>query len=735
MNQKRISKMPANDRSTIDQNYYIAATTAILEQSPRILKHGQMFAIFDHYGDVRHQSSHPEGIFYNDTRHVSQMELLLNGFRPLILSSSVLQNDGLLTVDLANPDFYLHGRLVMARDLIHLRRLKFLWGGVCYEQLMIHNFDLIERDITLTLKFEADFMDIFEIRGRPQVARGEINASRVSDCEIRTQYHAVDGRLSETVFHFDPRPTKIDVQTAEFRMTLGPKERRFHYIELKCQPESERVEKNPRRCFYLNLREARRWRRTARDRAVVIESSDNLFNETIERAVSDLYMLTTDTEYGPYPYAGIPWFSTVFGRDGIITALQSLWLDPEIARGVLLYLAATQATEKNPEIEAEPGKILHETRAGEMARLGEVPFFRYYGSVDATPLFVVLAGEYLQRTGDLATVKLLWPKIEAALHWIDAYGDIDGDGFVEYQAHRPFGLKNQGWKDSDDSVFHADGELATGPISLCEVQGYVYAAKRLASSMARLLGKVKLAATLEAAAQSLKAQFEEAFWCEDLSTYALALDGNKRPCRVRSSNAGHALFAGIAGPEHARRLADTLLSADGFSGWGIRTIAASERRYNPMAYHNGSVWPHDNGLIALGLGRYGFKNHTLKVFRGILDTATHMDLRRLPELFCGFNRPQRGGPTFYPVACSPQAWASSSIFALMQACLGLEFDPQAGEIRFHDPVLPESLEELRLGKLHLGNRTVDVTLRNYKGRIAVDSGDCTGDLRVVVVVH
>ena len=725
--------MSTNDRSEINQNYYISDTTAVLERSPRILKHGRMFAIFDRYGDVRHQPSHPEGIFYNDTRHVSRMELLLNGFRPLMLSSSVLQNDGLLTVDLANPDFYLNGRLAMARDLIHLRRLKFLWGGVCYERLMSHNLAVIERDMTLTLKFEADFIDIFEIRGRPQARRGKTNVSKVSDREIRAQHHAADGQPSETVFRFEPRPTKIDVQTAEFEMTLGPRERRFHYMELRCRPEIEGVEETPRRCFYLNLREDRRWRRAARDRAVVIESSDNLFDETIERAVSDLYMLTTDTEYGPYPYAGIPWFSTVFGRDGIITALQSLWLDPEISRGVLLYLAATQATEENPEIDAEPGKILHETRAGEMARLGEVPFFRYYGSVDATPLFIVLAGEYLQRTGDLTTIKSLWPKIEAALNWIDEYGDIDGDGFVEYRARRPSGLQNQGWKDSDNSIFHADGELATGSISLCEVQGYVYAAKLLAASMARSLGKAGIAATLEAQAQNLKERFEKAFWCEDLSTYALALDGRKRPCRVRSSNAGHALFAGIADPERARRLADTLLDDDGFSGWGIRTIAGSEKRYNPMAYHNGSVWPHDNGLIALGLGRYGFKDHALKVFRGILDTATHMDLRRLPELFCGFNRPKHGDPTLYPVACSLQAWASSSIFALMQACLGLGFDPQAGEIRFHDPVLPEFLEELRLGKLHLGNGTVDVTLRNYNGRIAVDVGDCTGDLKVVVV--
>jgi glycogen debranching enzyme len=349
-----------------------------------------------------------------------------------------------------------------------------------------------------------------------------------------------------------------------------------------------------------------------------------------------------------------------------------------------------------------------------------VPFARYYGSVDSTPLFVVLAGMYFERTGDLATIEALWPNLEAALNWIDRYGDRDGDGFVEYFRRSERGLDNQGWKDSKDSISHADGSLAGSPIALCEVQGYVYGAKRHAAALARHIGLAPLAASLEHQAENLRTRFEEAFWCEDIGTYALALDGDKRPCRVRASNAGQVFFTGIADHARVARAADLMFRRDFFCGWGIRTLAASERRYNPMSYHNGSVWPHDNALLALGLSRYGLTDKVAQLFEALFDAASYMELRRLPELFCGFVRKPGVGPTLYPVACAPQAWASASPFALLQACLGLSFDHRAELVHFHHPRLPKFLDEVVIRSLAIGNSRMDLMLRRHGADVSVN---------------
>jgi glycogen debranching enzyme len=411
-----------------------------------------------------------------------------------------------------------------------------------------------------------------------------------------------------------------------------------------------------------------------------------------------------------------------------------LWIDPDVARGVLRRLAAFQARAVDPFADAAPGKILHEMRGGEMAALREVPFAQYYGSVDSTPLFVLLAGLYVERTGDESTLRELWPAIEAALGWIDGPGDPDGDGFVEYRRATDQGLANQGWKDSFDAIFHADGTLAEGNIALAEVQGYVFAGKRLAARCARRLGKIDLARGLERAADSLAARFEQAFWMPDLGTYALALDGMKRPCRVRTSNAGQLLFTGIACDERARMVAADLMRPAFFTGWGIRTVALGEARYNPMSYHNGSIWPHDNALIALGLARYGLKHSVEHVFKGLFDAATYMDFRRLPELFCGFRREPRRGPTLYPVACSPQAWASATPFTLLEAALGLQFDATASEIRLHNPRLPVFLNEVILRDIRLGESSVDLRLRRHDEDVSLEVLRTRGNIRVSIVL-
>jgi glycogen debranching enzyme len=446
-------------------------------------------------------------------------------------------------------------------------------------------------------------------------------------------------------------------------------------------------------------------------------------------------MLITETEDGSYPYAGVPWFSTPFGRDGLITALEMLWVDPCVAQGVLQFLARTQATDFDPHVDAEPGKILHEMRHGELARVGEVPFFRYYGSVDATPLFVLLAGRYYERTGDADTLRALWPNIEAALAWIDGPGDVDGDGFVEYRTQRQDGLVNQGWKDSADAVFHADGRLADGPIALVEVQAYVYAAKCTIARVARALGHHVQASRLVAEAQALKSRFEEQFWSDELGFYVIALDAQKSHCAVRSSNAGHVLLSGLAAEDRAQRVAGELLGQDFFCGWGIRTIASGEPRFNPMSYHNGSVWPHDNAMIAMGLARYRHTDAVQTIFMGLFRAASFMDLRRLPELFCGFKRKPGRGPTSYPVACSPQAWAAAAPLALLQASLGLSFDIANHAIVFNHPRLPPFLRDVKLHNLRLNQEaSIDLALRRRGNDVSVNvlrrEGKVVVDIRV-----
>jgi glycogen debranching enzyme len=704
--------------------FTVAAQDSLQERRPRVLKHGDTFAVLDRSGDVRSGEGSPDGLFHRDTRHLSHFDLLINGMHPILLSSILRDDNAVLTCDLTNPDIHGEDGLILEHDLVHIRRSQFLWNAGSFERLLVRNFSAQIQRLTIELRFEADFADLFEVRGMRRERRGKFHPVEVESDTVVLAYTGLDDRTRTTHLRFDPKPARLETKRALFDVELAPGGRAVMFVEASCRGN---LPDRPVRERYLSsMIEARRALRHSSSRAASIDSSNDIFNEGLRRSVSDLYMLVTDTPEGPFPYAGIPWFSAAFGRDALITAYQTLWMDPALARGVLLYLAANQATTEDPAADAEPGKILHEVRHGEMAELGEVPFRRYYGSVDSTPLFLMLAGAYLKRTGDITTLDALWPHIEAALRWIEIYGDGDGDGFVEYGRKTREGLVNQGWKDSHDSVFHADGSLAVGPIALCEVQAYVYAAKRAVALIASRLGLMEQAIALEDGAEQLKRRFDAAFWCEDLGTYALALDGEKRPCRVRSSNAGHTLFAGIAQPDRAARLAETLMNVASFSGWGVRTIASTEARYNPISYHNGSVWPHDNALIGLGLARYGFKREAARIFAGLFHASVYSDLRRLPELFCGFPRRRGQGPTNYPVACAPQAWAAATPLSLVQACLGLDFDPAARTVRLERPVLPDFVDGIILRKLAVGGCELDLAVRRAGTEVAANVLGRTG---------
>jgi glycogen debranching enzyme len=707
--------------------FYITATQAA-GRPPRTLKYDDTFAVLDSRGDIAAATGRSAGLFHLDTRYLSRFEVLVNGTPPLLLGSNLRDDNSALFVDLTNPDIIADQRIVLEKDSVHILRTVFLWRGTAYQRLRVRNYGDRPVELQLSILFENDFADLFEVRGAQRERRGSATAKLRSNDQVVLSYRGLDAKLRRTTLTFDPPPQHLAMDSAVYDLRLDSGAAHPIFAAASCDVAQARPPP-----FLNGLIAARRELRQSARHRTSVETSNDRFNEMLCRSAADLAILTTQTPQGPYPYAGTPWFSTTFGRDGLITALQMLWWSPDIARGVLRRLAAFQAKTADPLADAEPGKILHEMRGGEMAALREVPFGLYYGSVDSTPLFVLLAGLYVERTGDCDTVAELWPNIEAALRWIDGPGDPDRDGFVEYQRATAQGLANQGWKDSYDAVFHADGRLAEGAIALAEVQGYVYAAKRMAAACARRLGHHDTAKRLAEQAEKLAERFEAAFWCPEIETYALALDGDKKPCRVRTSNAGQVLFTGIAAPERAARVAAGLLQPHFFSGWGIRTVALGEARYNPMSYHNGSIWPHDNALIALGLARYGDKAAIATLFEGLFMAGTYMDLRRLPELFCGFRRQRGHGPTLYPVACAPQAWASATPFTLLEASLGLQFDPFNGEIRLSNPQLPAFLDEVTLRNLTLGSASVDLQVRRNRDTISLDTPRINGNVRVSVV--
>jgi glycogen debranching enzyme len=712
----------------IENQYYVRAQSAFADHQKRVLMSGDLFGVFDRRGDFRRLVSIEQGLFYKEMRHLSSLVLRLKEGALRLLSSSIQLDNAVLAVDLTNGEMLVPGSKVLPHGTLHCYRSNFLWRNSCYQRLEISNYALEPIAVDLILEFEADFADIFEVRGVPRKRRGQLLEPHVGESSVNLGYLGLDGLRRETRVELSRPPSAITGQQMQVPIRLAPGEQTNLTIHIQCKTGEEEI-------GFATQREAAAQLavRGAEIAKVEIDSSNQQFNDWVQRSLADLRMLVATSAEGMYPYAGVPWYSTVFGRDGLITALEYLWACPKVAQGVLSHLAATQATEVDQSKDAEPGKILHEARQSEMACVGEVPFRRYYGSVDSTPLFVLLAAAYFKRTSDRELIAAIWPNIEKALDWIDYYGDRDGDGFVEYGRSTPEGLLQQGWKDSQESIFHADRSIAKGPIALCEVQSYVYAAKRGIADVSRALGGFERARELCQEAESLKNRFHEAFWCEEISTYAVALDGSKQRCQVRSSNAGHTLFSGIASEGHVDRIITELGSENYFSGWGIRTIAAGEARYNPMSYHNGSVWPHDNALISYGLSRAQNKALAGDLLAGLLDASIFLESHRLPELFCGFPKRDGMGPTLYPVACAPQAWAAGAVFLLFQACLGMEILAADRAVRFVHPMLPESMTYVRIRGLQVGSATIDLELTRDHETVGIAVSRRIGEVQIITV--
>ena len=689
------------------------------------LKDGDTFVVADDYGDILGVA---DGLFHNDTRVLSYFRLLLGNRPPSLLSAAIAQDNVFFTTNGTNLPLAPTGAAATPHGVIHIERKRFLWDGRLHERIRCTNYS---RDMALApLDFEygADFHDMFEVRGSHRARRGQVHPPETHDRSVAFRYDGLDGVSRSSAIVFSELPTRLTGNRAEFTLTI-PAE---GTVELYLEVGEEIFEAPSRERFRSAAARARFAMRAKRRHGARIKTAGRLFNEWVEKSVSDLSLLITDLPTGPYPYAGIPWFSTAFGRDAIITAWQVLWINPSLARGVLAYLASTQAHETSKFRDSQPGKIMHETRRGEMTTLGELPFGRYYGGVDTTPLFVALAGAYADRTGDLDFIDRLWPSLTAAVQWMDEYGDSNGDGLIDYQRAADTGLANQGWKDSQDSVFHADGSFPAGPIALVEVQGYAFAAYRAMASLAERRGDPDTSGRWRLRAEEIRAAVEERFWMEDEGLYGIAIDGHGQLCRVRASNPGHLLFCGLPSLDRAKRVCRQLMSAPFQSGWGVRTLAVGEARYNPMSYHNGSVWPHDTALCVAGMARYGERDGVIEMLSEMFETAVSFEMR-LPELFCGFPRAPGEPPVAYPVACLPQAWAAGSIFMLLQACLGVSIDGWNGEITIDHPHLPIGIDSLRIEYLrvgssmahllfqHAGERVIAVPSRRSDPRVAVIS--------------
>lgn len=695
-----------------------------LARTELVLKEERLFLLTDALGDISPPGACELGLFHEDTRVLSYYDLRIAGGKPDVLSSQAARVFA-SQIDLTITDREFGGVFSEPKNFLHIRREQLL-GEFMADRMVLTNYMGRAVEFRVELAFAADFADIFEVRGADRPGRGEYYQPLISEREVSWLYRGRDGDLRRTLIRFSVSPTELDGGRAAWDLALDPKE--SVELEVIVIPVARGLRiPVPVHSFPERFERVRGAYDAWHAEATEVRCDDDFFNSAVRQAITDLRALMIEHGGHDTISAGIPWFTAPFGRDSIIASLQILMVNPEIARQTLLFLAAFQGSEENDWTEEEPGKILHELRRGEMAACHEIPHIPYYGSVDSTPLFLILLGETVRWTGDMNLARRLLPHAERALEWIDEYGDLDGDGFIEYARRSSRGLVNQGWKDSGDGVSFPDGSLPEPPIVLIEVQGYVYAAKNEMAELYATLGKTEMARRLRAEAAALRQRIDDAFWMEDRGYYALALDGRKRRVPTITSNPGHLLWSGVPSPEQARRMAGVLLNDEMFSGWGIRTLARHQPVYNPLSYHNGTIWPHDNALIALGLARYGLRREAETVFNALVDAALHFRYSRLPELFCGIWRGETDAPVAYPVSCSPQAWASGALFQMLQGLLGIEPDATGRMLRLIQPHLPQRFRYLDLHRMVVGGSRVSLQFNRYGERTMANVIDLDGD--------
>jgi glycogen debranching enzyme len=715
---------------------YVEPRVAFQALEPRkvnnlTLIEGKTFLSTTVAGDIAPAGAPDVGFFHDDTRFLSYLELKVGGHRAVVLSSST-ENTFVSQIELTTGNITLRDSFDLPENTIHIRREQLLGSDTFFDRFTFENFNLGPVQLSIELSFAADFVDVFQVRGCPRSTHGQFYRPVLEGDRLSFYYRGLDGILRHTQIAMRPAPARLDEGAARWDLELPPLKQ--FQMEVTVIPFVEgRQPTHPNCDFGANLRRRRENYAEWQSVSTIFSSSHGVFDAALRTAIGDFHALQIPDGNCCTIGAGIPWFATIFGRDSIIASYQALALNPQLATDTLRVLARYQGTEYNDWRDEEPGKILHELRTGEMTRSGEMPFGPYYGSVDSTPLFLILLSETYNWTADDGLMRELLPAAYRALDWIDRYGDLDGDGFVEFLRRSPKGLVNQGWKDSWDANMRPDGTVARPPLALVEVQGYVYEAKYRMASLLRAFGDTARAERLRREASEMGKRLEQAFWMPAAGYYAMALDEKKRSLEVISSNAGHLLFTRILTRERARAVAGRLMHEDMFTGWGWRTLSSAERVFNPLSYHRGSVWPHDNSLIAHGMALNEFRRPVLRLMTALFQAALNFRDYRLPELFCGVQRRENDEPVHYPVSCSPQAWASGALLLILSSVLGLRPSAQRKELHIVNPELPDWLDHLHIRNLRVGKSRVGLDFSRRRDRTFCNVVDIHGDKLLVNV--